>query len=61
MPRPPAVIPAIPFQVRLPLDLKVELDAYLFSEAEGRIPYGAYTKFFENLTREFFLKLKEPS
>lgn len=59
MGRPAAVIPSARIEIRIPVDVKSELDIYLFSEVEGRIPYGAYSQFFENLTREFFTKLKE--
>lgn len=57
--RPASVIPAVKFHIRLPVDVKVQLDLYLFSELEGRVPYGAYTKFFEERAREFFDRLKE--
>jgi hypothetical protein len=38
----------------LPEDLMARLDLLLWSDFEGRVPKGAYQKFFEARMREFF-------
>ncbi len=60
MPRRPSIIPTVDIHLCLPTDVKAQIDLHLFSAAEGRIPRGAYSKFFEQLSREFFNNLKEP-
>ncbi len=52
--RPASIIPSERINLHLPADIKARLDLHLFSEVEGRIPKGAYTKFFEPLVRDFF-------
>lgn len=49
MPRPLA--PSRPLEVAIDPALRAKLDALLFSESEGRIPYGAYAKFFNRALR----------
>lgn len=55
--RPPNAIPSEPLNLRLPTDIKAKIDLHLFSEVEGRVPKGAYARFFESLAREFFQKV----
>jgi hypothetical protein len=38
----------------LPEDIRAQLDIHLFSEVEGRVPHGAYSKFLAERVREFF-------
>jgi hypothetical protein len=38
----------------LPTTIKARLDLFLYSEAEERIPQGAYQRFFAERTREYF-------
>lgn len=51
--RPSKIVRPTEVHVRLPEDLRARLDLYLYSTVENRIPVGAYTKFFEERTREF--------
>lgn len=54
MPRPSNPIPSVQMLVRVPQDLWARLTAYLFSELEGRIPYGKQGEFVCERIREFF-------
>ena len=47
-------MPSERINLHIPADVKARLDLYLFSDVEGRIPKGAYSVFFEGLTRKFF-------
>jgi hypothetical protein len=55
--RPAKLIPSERLGLYLPVDMKARIDLHLFSEVEGRVPSGAYSKFFEGLVREFFQSL----
>jgi hypothetical protein len=57
--RPSKLIPSERLGVYIPRDLKVRIDLHLFSEVEGRVPSGAYSKFAEERFREFFNKIDE--
>jgi hypothetical protein len=59
MPRRPNVIPHIRLETTIPEDLKTKLDLFLFSPTEGRVPQGAYQRFFCDRIREFFQKLEQ--
>lgn len=54
MPRQPNIVPTVQIELQLPLDLRTQLELHLFSELEGRVPYGQYTKFFIERLREYF-------
>lgn len=54
MPRPPAIRPTSAINTHLDEELRTRLDLKLFSEVEGRIPTGAYKRFFETQIRKFF-------
>lgn len=54
MPRRPAITPNVRLHTTLPPDISARLDLWLFSEAEGRVPKGAYQEFFVARTLEFF-------
>lgn len=58
MARLPDVIPKTQLLLRIPLDLRAKLDLHLTSNLEGRVPYGVYSAFFEQLLRDFFNKDK---
>lgn len=45
--------PKIPLRLWLESDLRVRLDLMLFSDLEGRVPHGDYTRFFGRLLREY--------
>lgn len=51
MPRRPHVIPRYKLTLQLPQDLKDRLDLLLWSEAENRVPLGAYAEFFATLLK----------
>jgi hypothetical protein len=48
------VIPSQPLNVALPLPLYTQLSAHLYSELEGRVPHGAFSRFFIDLLRGYF-------
>lgn len=54
MPRPKLVIPSIKLNVALPQDVYLKITAHLHSELEGRVPYGAYSKFLQEITTAYF-------
>lgn len=54
---PVKIIPSERINLHIPADIKAKLDLHLFSEAEGRIPKGAYSKFFEPILRDYFSKV----
>mgnify|MGYP001554756895 CR=1 FL=1 len=56
MARPRNIHSAVPLRVRLPLPTRAKLDLYLFSQVEGCVPKGAYTKFITSLIEDFFRK-----
>lgn len=43
----------------LPEDLVADISLILFSDLEGRVPYGAFQKFYTQALREYLHKLKE--
>lgn len=51
MPRRPNVIPNYRLSLWVPQDLKDRLDLLLWSEAENRVPHGAYAAFFATLLK----------
>lgn len=51
MPRPRNVIPSSRTNLSIPEDLRAKLDLALWSEAEGRVPVGAYQTFFVSMLR----------
>lgn len=59
MSRRPNIIPSVKLTTRIPMDVMVKLDSFLYSEVEGRIPLGAYQKFFVERIQEFFAKQEE--
>lgn len=59
MARNPNIIRTVSLHTYIPEDLRAKMDLHLFSHVEGRIPLGAYSKFFEQLLRDFFAR-KEP-
>lgn len=59
--RRPNVIRPIKLNISLPEDIRAKLDLYLYSEAEGRVPMGAYQRFFIERINEFFSSQQEAS
>ena len=58
MPRNPNIIRPIKTTINLPEDIRTKLDVLLFSPVEGRVPHGAYSKFFVERINEYFLSLE---
>jgi hypothetical protein len=54
MSRRPNLIPSTTLNVAVPSDLYARLSAALYSEIEGRVPHGAYSRFIAELLRERF-------
>lgn len=54
MPRKPAVVRPSLIHMSIPEDVRAKLDLYLYSDLEGRVPRGAYQKFFTERIQEFF-------
>lgn len=45
------VIPSIKMSLWVPEDLRARLDLILFSDLEGKVPFGAYTTFYAEMLR----------
>lgn len=54
MPRRPNPIPDARLNLRLPEDIRTRVDLELFSAAEGRVPLGAYQRWFIERIQEYF-------
>jgi hypothetical protein len=54
MPRSPNILRPVRLEIQIPEDLHARLELFLFSELEGVVPYGAYSKFLLARIREFF-------
>lgn len=48
------IIPSDRVEVWLPEDIMARLKLHLYSEVEGKIPKGAYQRFFIERLNEFF-------
>ena len=56
MPRPKKVIRTVFKNIGIPEDLNARMELELYSEVEGKIPFGAQQEFFSRLMREHFAK-----
>ena len=61
MPRPRKAIPSVEKNVCLPRDIVAKVDLMLFSELEGRVPFGAWQKYLESLIRADLAKRTLPA
>jgi len=52
--RRPNIEPSVATNLHLPETVRTRLDLLLFSELEGRVPKGAYQRFFLERLQEFF-------
>lgn len=52
--RRPNIEPSVATNLHLPESLRTRLDLILFSALEGRVPKGAYQRFFMERLQEFF-------
>lgn len=50
----PKIIRPTKLTMALPEDVRAKLDLHLFSQVEGRVPMGAYQRFFIERIKEFF-------
>lgn len=48
------IVRPVKLHTHIPEDLRAKLDLHLYSELEGRIPIGAYARFFEQLLKDYF-------
>ena len=54
----PAGTPSSELHFRIRTELRDQLEAHLTSPTEGRVPYGAYAKFFDELLVTHFTALE---
>jgi hypothetical protein len=54
MARTPSLVPSVKLTTALPLDVITQLNAHLYSELEGRVPFGSHQRFFTEQIRAFF-------
>jgi len=54
MGKPKKTVPVIFKKIGLPEDLVARIELELFSDLEGKIPFGAQQQFFENLVRKHY-------
>lgn len=52
--RKPLVDPSVSTNLHLPESVRTRIDLLLFSELEGRVPKGAYQRFFLERLNDFF-------
>ena len=57
MPKPKSIDPGISKNISIPASLVAQIDDLLFSDAEGRVPHGAYSRLFTMLLRRFLSDL----
>lgn len=56
MARPCNLERSVPLELALPESVRTKVDLLLWSEAEGRVPRGAYQQFFLGLLNDYFEK-----
>lgn len=54
MARPKKTIRTVYKNIGLPEDLAAKMELHLYSEVEGRIPFGAQQEFLTKLLQDFF-------
>jgi len=60
MARPKNTIKSVSRNISIPADLCELMDKELYSELEGKIPFGAQQVFFTKLLREYFEPKPQP-
>lgn len=60
MGRPAKVVPTVNKTIALAGDVWLRIEAELFSELEGKIPFGAHQRFFDRVLREHFAMQDAP-
>jgi len=59
MARPRKAVRPVEKNISLPEDLVARVDLELFSELEGKVPFGAWQRYLERLIREDLAKRSE--
>lgn len=59
MARPRLSVAKVRKELKLPLDVATEVDLLLFSDAEGRVPYGAWEHLVVHLLRVHLARIKK--
>ena len=59
MGRPKNTIPCIEKNISIPAPLAARVDLVLFSELEGRVPHGAWSRYVSQLILSDLIKKKE--
>ena len=54
MARPKKTVPTVYKNIGIPQDLADKVELELYSEVEGRVPFGAQQEFYTNLLRWYF-------
>lgn len=57
--KPPSAIPRVEKSLSLPSDICAQVDLQLFSELEGKVPHGAWSRLVGTLLTKFLADLKE--
>ena len=52
MARPKKAIRPVEKNLSLPGDMVAQVELFLFSEIEGKVPFGAWSKYLQELVRE---------
>lgn len=61
MAKPKNVIPSIEKKIQISSDLCARMELELFSDVEGKIPYGKQSEFINNLIREHYKRVDAPA
>ena len=61
MPKPRRVDRPVEKSISLPQTLCAQVDIMLYSELEGRVPFGAWSKLMESLLAEWLAKINNKS
>lgn len=59
MPRPRKTLRPISKNIHLPEDIVLQTELFLYSEVEGKVPYGAWQGLIEKLLREHFERAEQ--
>lgn len=59
--RRPNILRPTKLNLAIPEDIRAKLDLHLWSEVEGRIPKGAYSKLIIQLLTDYLSKREKPN
>ena len=57
MPKPKSIDPGVQKNVAIPQSVLTQVDVFLYSSHEGRVPHGAYSRLITLLLRDWLAKL----